>query len=356
MKLTKWFGIGSFAIVASLVGCGSPAEGTENTPLANPKATGAANEAPTAKIAPKKSLKIVMIAKSTSNPVFLAARVGAEAAAKEITEKDGIKVEVDWRTPANEDGQEQAQRIAQAVNDGADAVLLACSDAGKVNGAINDAVAKGVQVMTFDSDAPDSKRFAFYGPDDIEVGTNVMKELMVQTGGKGNVGILGGNQNAPNLQKRIKGIKDEAKKYPGVKIVDTFYHLETPQDAANELLKAMKARPEIDAWALPGGWPLFTKTLLTELDPAKVKIVSVDCMPVQLPYIEKGIAPVMFAQPVYKWGYESVKIMVDKLGKGKDVPVINKMELVRVSKENLSEWAKQLKDWGFTDVDPKYLK
>jgi len=31
------------------------------------------------------------------------------------------------------------------------------------------------------------------------------------------------------------------------------------------------------------------------------------------------------------------------------------MELVRVSKENLGDWARQLKSWGFTDVDPKFL-
>ena len=62
----------------------------------------------------------------------------------------------------------QAQRIAQAVNEGADAILLSCSDAGKVTGAINDAVERGVPVMTFDSDAPQSKRFAFYGVDDVE--------------------------------------------------------------------------------------------------------------------------------------------------------------------------------------------
>jgi ribose transport system substrate-binding protein len=40
------------------------------------------------------------------------------------------------------------------VNEGAQAVLISCSDAGKVTGAINDAVARGVAVMTFDSDAP----------------------------------------------------------------------------------------------------------------------------------------------------------------------------------------------------------
>ena len=40
----------------------------------------------------------------------------------------------------------------------------------------------------------------------------------------------------------------------------------------------------------------------------------------------------------------------------KDVPEINPMELRRVSKENLGTWARQLRDWGFTDVSPEHLK
>ena len=32
------------------------------------------------------------------------------------------------------------------------------------------------------------------------------------------------------------------------------------------------------------------------------------------------------------------------------------MELVRVTKDNLGTWARQLKDWGFTDVPEEYLK
>ena len=98
-----------------------------------------------------------MIAKSSTNPVFLSARTGAEAAAKELSQKHGVPVEIGWLTPPQEDGQVQAQRIAQAVNEGANAVLISCSDAGKVTGAINDAVDRGVPVMTFDSDAPESQ-------------------------------------------------------------------------------------------------------------------------------------------------------------------------------------------------------
>jgi ribose transport system substrate-binding protein len=87
-----------------------------------------------------------------------------------------------------------------------------------------------------------------------------------------------------------------------------------------------------------------------------VKIVAVDALSAELPYIEKGIAPVLLAQSCYLWGAVSVEKIVDKLVLKKDVPVINKMELVRVSKENLGTWARQLKAWGFTDVPEEYLK
>ena len=304
----------------------------------------------------KGAMKIAVIAKSSTNPVFLSARTGAEAAAKELTQKTGVPIEIAWLTPPAEDGQVQAQRIAQAVNEGATAILISCSDAGKVTGAINDAVDRGVPVMTFDSDAAQSKRFAFYGVDDIKTGKTVMDELAKQMGAKGSIAILAGNQNAPNLRRRVEGVKEAAKAYPNMKIVDTFYHIETPQDAAAEVVRAQNAYPQIQGWAMIGGWPLFTPTLLTDLDASKVKIVSVDALPAELAYVDKGLAPVLLAQPVYQWGYIGVKTIFDKVHDNKQVPEIIPMELVRVSKDNLGTWARQLKDWGFTDVNPEYLK
>ena len=51
-----------------------------------------------------------------------------------------------------------------------------------MTGAINDAVARGVEVMTFDSDAPKSRRFSYYGVDDRRLGQSVMSELAKQLG------------------------------------------------------------------------------------------------------------------------------------------------------------------------------
>ncbi|GMV83940.1 MAG: hypothetical protein AMXMBFR7_51240 [Planctomycetota bacterium] len=301
-------------------------------------------------------LRIAMIAKASANPVFSSAHQGALDAAKEIGEKQGLVIHVEILTPPSEDGQVQAQRIAQAVNQGAQAVLISCSDAGKVTGAINDAVGRGVQVMTFDSDAPESKRFAYYGVDDIETGQQVMKELAAQLGGKGKIAILAGNQNAPNLQKRAQGVREEAKNFPGIEIVDTYYHEETPQEAAKKVTSVMQAHPDLAGWAMIGGWALLNPSLLGDLNPERIKVVSVDALPAMLPYVERGIAPVLLAQPTYKWGYESVQIIVEKVHHKKEVPALNRMELVRVTKENLGAWAQQLKDWGFTDVPPALLK
>jgi ribose transport system substrate-binding protein len=138
--------------------------------------------------------------------------------------------------------------------------------------------------------------------------------------------------------------------------VDTFYHIETPQDAAAEVIRVQNAYPEVTGWAMIGGWPLFTQTLLTDLDPKKVKIVAVDALPAELAYVEKGLAPVLLAQPTYMWGYVSVQKIVEKVQLKQDVPQIIPMDLVKVTKDNLGTWARQLKTWGFTDVPDSYLK
>lgn len=302
-----------------------------------------------------KTFTIAMIAKSSTNPVFLSGRQGAEAAAAELSKTHNMTVKIDWLTPPNEDGAVQAQRIAEAVNSGANAILLSSSDAAKVRGAVDEAVDRGVPVMTFDSDVPDSKRFSFYGGDDVAMGVQIMDELAKQMGGTGKVAIIAGNQNALNLQARVRGVRDAATKHPGITIVNAFYHAETPQDAAAEVLRIKNAYPEVNGFAMIGGWALFTRSLLTDLDPNRVKIVSIDALPAELAYVEAGLAPVLFAQPTYSWGYVSVNTIFDHVYLKKDVPAKVQMELVRVSKDNLGEWARQLKDWGFSDVDPKYL-
>jgi ribose transport system substrate-binding protein len=305
--------------------------------------------------ADKKSFTFGVIAKSNSNPVFQAALKGAQARAKELS-KDGVEIKVEWRTPNEEDAQKQADNIEQLVNSGVDGISISCSDASKVTNAINDAVGKGIPVMCFDSDAPKSKRFAFFGVDDTITGEKVMEQLDKALGGKkGRIAILAGNQTAPNLQARVAGVIKKAKElgYEVDKGRDVFYHKETPQDAASKVEDVMKNNPDITGWAMIGGWALFTDALL-KMKPGQTKIVSVDALPAELPYIESGVVQELLAQQVFDWGTRSVDLLYDK-ARGKEVQERNISELVSVTKDNLNDWAAKLKSWGF-DVNPKYLK
>src|SRR5687767_7769582 len=295
--------------------------------------------------AQSKNYTIGLVAKSQGNPVFQAARVGAEQAAKDLGAKHKIQIKIDWRTPNDEDAQKQAEAIEQLVLSGADGIAVSCSDANKLTDAINSAVKNGVPVATFDSDAPASKRFVTYGVDDIKCGEQVMSELAKLMGGKGTVAILAGNQNAPNLQKRVQGVRNIAKKFPGIKIIDTYYHRETPQDAAAKVEQVMQSHPDITGWAMVGGWPLFTENAL-KWPPGSVKCVSVDALPPQLAYLKSGHVQLLLAQQVYEWGHRSVELLINKIHLKKDPPSVRDVSpLVRVTTSNVDAFAKNWEKW-----------
>jgi ribose transport system substrate-binding protein len=295
--------------------------------------------------AQKKSYTLGLVAKSQSNPVFQAARVGAEDAAKELGKKYGISIKIDWRTPNDEDAQKQADAIEQLVLSGAHGIAVSCSDANKLTDAINSAVKNGVPVATFDSDAPASQRFVTFGVDDFKCGEQTMEELAKIMSGKGVVAILAGNPNAPNLQKRVAGAKSAAQKYPGIKIRDTYYHKETPQDAAARVEQVMQSNPDITGWCMIGGWPLFTDNAL-KWPPGTVKCVSVDALPPQLAYLRSGHVQMLLAQQVYEWGYRSAEHLINKIHLKKSPSALHDVSpLIPVTKANVEPFAKNWEKW-----------
>ncbi len=312
--------------------------------VAPPETAATTAPAPTATDA-KKSYVIGVIAKSQSNPVFQAAHTGAVDAAKDLSAKLGVDISINWRTPTSEDAQQQAQFVEQLVAAGVNGISLSCTDAKVLTSAINAAADKGVPTITFDSDAPDSKRLAYYGMDDYNCGKLLAKEIAGQLGSKGTVAILGGNQNAPNLQNRIRGVVDGLKDFPNVKIKDKYYHGETAPEAVAKLEQVQQANPDINGWVMVGGWPLFTANALDKIAPV-AKVVSVDTLPQELAYVKNGQVQVLLGQKCYEWGYETVSMLVDKVHGGKSpAKVITTFEPVRVTKENVNEYEGQWDKW-----------
>ena len=319
---------------AGFVGC----EQRKDVPASGEKGTPAGQ---------KKSVTIGMIAKSNSNPVFLAARRGAEEKARVYREQLKLDVKVDWRTPNDEDAQKQAEFIEQLVAGGVDAITIACSDASKVTKAIDDAIAKGVVVMCFDSDAPASKRLCYVGTDDVAAGRDVMRGVAERLKGKeGVVAILAGNQTATNLQKRVRGAEEELKKHPHLKRKDVYYHKETPQDAYAMVESVQKANPEINGWAMIGGWPLMTERALPWQE-GEVVCVSMDTLVPQLHHLRLGDVQLLLGQRYFQFGQMCVDILAEKVLHNKTpAKEVDFQELDPVTKENVDEYEKNWKLWS----------
>ncbi len=293
----------------------------------------------------QKTYTLGMVAKSAGNPFFEAARAGANDAARDLGKQHGITVKIDWRTPNEEDAQKQAEFIEQLLLNGADGIIISCSDANKVTDTINKAVAQGVPVATFSGDAPASQRFISIGIDDYAAGAATFEALAKELGGKGVVAAIDGNPNAVNLQQRAAGFRAAAKKFPGIRLVDIFYHKETPQDAVAKIEQVMQANPDITGWGLLGGWPLFTDNAL-KWPAGTIKCVSIDALPQQLGYVRSGHVQLLLGQNVYGYGRLAVESLVDKLllKKSPPQPIAN-TALIPVTRANVEAIAKNWETW-----------
>ncbi len=296
----------------------------------------------------RRKVVIGFVAKSQSNQVFQAAHAGARAAAKELADKYNCDIEIEIRTPTDEDATAQANAIESLTRRGVDGIAISCSEAQTVTPAIDKAVARGIPVICFDSDAPNSKRFAYYGTDDLTCGKGVMQELSRAMNGSGTIAILAGNQSAPNLQQRVAGVRVELKNHPNIKELNgngVFYHQETPEKAAEAVMNAQNANSQITGWAFVGGWPLFTADAL-KWPPGSIKVVSVDALPAELNYLKSGHVDVLLAQDCYGWGLRSVDILLDKIINNRQPESVRVIDpLTRVTRDDADEYARKWDKW-----------
>ncbi|MEM8756969.1 MAG: substrate-binding domain-containing protein [Planctomycetota bacterium] len=330
-------GLSAATILAAgaLVGCGGQGGGETDTAGGDGSADAS------------QSYVFGVIAKAQGNPVFQAARAGAFAAAEDIEEANpGVEVTINWRTPNNEDAQKQSEFVELLTSQGVDGLAISVSDANLLTSALSAAVESNVPVATFDSDAPDSGRFAYYGVDDKAAGAMVMEQLADVMGGEGTVAILSGNPNSANLSARVAGVREKAAEFDGIEVRDVYYvPTETATDMAAKMQQVQTSEPDITGWALVGGWPLYTDNALDGIYES-AKIVSMDPLPLPLEYVKAGQVQVLVGQPYFGWGYESVMMLFDKVHNGQDPEqVFNFAEFDIVTGENAETFASQWNEW-----------
>jgi ribose transport system substrate-binding protein len=295
----------------------------------------------------QKKITIGLIGKISTNPVFIAAHSGAKLAAKELGEKYNVDVVIDWATPEKENVQEQAAALERFSRSRVDGIAIACSDANYLTPTIDEVVDKGIPIMCFDSDAPKSKRFAYYGADDIAFGKAIMRQLAVVIKGKGTIAVLAGNAHALNQQLRLKGIKEELKKHPNIALPEDniFHNIENADLSAELVRREQKSNPNIVGWAFQGSWVFQSKNPFP-WEPGEVKIVAGNAVQAELEYVKNGYVQSLVGVNCFQYGYKSVEILLDKIVKNKtpNEPLMYS-PLTPVTEKNSGEWFINWNKW-----------
>ena len=276
--------------------------------------------------------RFAVIPKSLDIPVFNYAKIGAERKAKELG-----NVDILWNAPATADQLKQKEILESAITQKVDGIAISCTNGDFLTDTINKAVDAGIPVVTWDSDAPKSKRAAFYGVDDFASG-KIMGEQAVQLlNGKGTIAIIT-SMGATNLQRRLDGMKEALAKAPDIKIVETFDIHEDSVRTVELIAAGTKRYPDLSAWLSTGGWPVFTRNATEPVDPARTKFISFDTIQPALDLLREGKVTVLLGQKYFGWGSEPVQILYDmKHGKNPSSPIIDSGVDV-VTKENADDY------------------
>jgi ribose transport system substrate-binding protein len=258
-----------------------------------------------------KKLRFALIPKSLDIPVFGYANAGAQRAAQELG-----NVEVIYYGPDKADQLKQKEILESFINQKVDGIAISVLDADFLTSTIDKAVEAGIPVVTWDSDAPKSKRVAFYGVDDYRSGLIMGEQAGKLLGGKGTVAFLT-SLGANNLMRRMDGAKDALAKFPGIKVIETFDIKEDSVKCAELIANGTNRYPDLGAWISVGGWPVFTANALDPVNPAKTKFISFDTNPPAPELLKSGKVQVLLGQKYFGWGSEPIRILYDLVKNGK---------------------------------------
>ncbi|GIW45421.1 MAG: sugar ABC transporter substrate-binding protein [Candidatus Binatia bacterium] len=288
---------------------------------------------------PAQPLRFAFIPKALHIPVFRYARMGAEREAQRI---GGI--EIVWRGPETTDELRQKEILESFIAQRVDGIAISCLNGDLLADAIDRAVDAGIPVVTWDSDAPKSKRGAFYGVNDFEAGKALGEGLARLIGGRGKVALITA-LGADNLQKRLEGARAALREFPDIEIVEIFDIRDDAVRVAEVLATGTQRYPDLAGWLSVGGWPVFLRNALDPVDTSRTKVVAFDTIPPAPDLVRAGKVHLLVGQKYFGWGAESVRLLY-RLRRGESIE--NPMQysgIDLVTAENLDRYLEQWQKW-----------
>jgi rhamnose transport system substrate-binding protein len=229
-------------LVLGLAACGGTTKDSAASapPAAAPASSAPAKADPNAPI--KEGLKIAFLPKQINNPY------------ETIVDKAGIEAASEYKGEAKEVGPSDASASSQVsyintlTQQGHDAILIAANDANAVCGPLQQARAKGIKIVAYDSDASKDCRDLFINQaNSEEIGRSQVKLLADMIDHKGEIAILSATANATNQNTWIEFMKEELTKpeYKDMKLVKVAYGDDDDQKSFQETQGLLQAYPDL---------------------------------------------------------------------------------------------------------------
>jgi ribose transport system substrate-binding protein len=282
---------------------------------------GSSTPAPGAASDPSK-LTIAVIPKGTTHVFWQSIRAGAEKAGAELG------VNIVWRGPLREDDRDaQVSEVENAVSRGVSGICLAPLDESALVQPVQEAGAKKIPVVIFDSGLKGNDYVSFVATDNLKGGRLGGERLAQSLGGKGKVMLLRYAEGHDSTGKREQGFLEAMKANPGIEVVSSNQYggadVEGAYKKAESLLSTYK-KPDgslgIDGIFTPNESVSFAMLRVLQDNgwAGKVKFVGFDASPNLVKGMRDGAIDGLVVQDPVNMGYLAVKTMVSHI-KGQPV-------------------------------------
>jgi len=279
MKFSKMAAVIPVVALLALAGCTSPAT-TGGTPAASAPAA----SAPASSTA-SGPLNITFLPKNLGNPYFDTAYKGFQSAAGEIN----ATVTQVGPTSASVNG--QVSYIQTATQQQVSAIDMSANDPTAMCNALNAAMAAGVKVVTFDSDAPGCRNLFINQATADGIAKVLTQMISDEIGGSGEIAILSAAANATNQNAWIALIKqDLASSYPNIKLDGIVYGNDDDQTSFNLTASLLQKYPNLKGIISPTtvGVAAAARYLSTSSAKGKVQLTGLGTPNDMRAYVKDG--------------------------------------------------------------------
>jgi len=189
-------------------------------------------------------------------------------------------------------------------------ILISVADASVLERELDRAVQNGIPVITMDSDAPVTRRLYFIGTNNVEAG-RLGGSRLIEKLTKGNIAVFT-MPGQPNLEDRLRGLKEVLGTQPGLKITDII-DIKGDKNTAFDKAQALVAQSgakKIDAFVCLEA--ISGKPVADAVERANSKdreIIAWDADPATLDAIKNGAIDATIAQKHYTMGYFGMKLL-----------------------------------------------